>query len=41
MGDGRVALILDVDVMVMQSNAAAPAPPDGKLHSERTLAEVS
>jgi two-component system, chemotaxis family, sensor kinase CheA len=51
MGDGRVALILDVDVMVTQSNAAAtnlsnnPLPetalPDSRPNFERTLAEVS
>jgi two-component system chemotaxis sensor kinase CheA len=40
MGDGRVALILDVDVMVVQANTAAHAAPDGNLNSERTLAEV-
>jgi two-component system chemotaxis sensor kinase CheA len=40
MGDGRVALILDVDVMVVQANTAAHAAPDGALNSARTLAEV-
>jgi two-component system chemotaxis sensor kinase CheA len=40
MGDGRVALILDVDVMVAQANSVAHAAPDGPVNSERTLAEV-
>jgi two-component system chemotaxis sensor kinase CheA len=40
MGDGRVALILDVDVMVVQANSIPHAAPDGPLKSERTLAEV-
>jgi len=40
MGDGRVALILDVDVMVVQANSSTHAAPNGLLNSERTLAEV-
>jgi chemotaxis protein histidine kinase CheA len=43
MGDGRVALILDVDVMVNQTNSAARAMPmpEPSPVFERTLAGVN